>query len=112
MESADFRRGISLLNAGEYFQAHEVLEDVWRAAAAHDKRFFQGLTQLAVALHHYSRGNVDGAKSLLERSRRNLLPYGPVQCGIDVAALCDGIEHAQSALNRGEGIQRFELKVD
>ena len=31
MDAAKFQHGIKLFNAGSFFEAHEVLEDVWRA---------------------------------------------------------------------------------
>jgi predicted metal-dependent hydrolase len=65
-------RGISLFNRGRFFDAHEVLEDVWRAAPQHNKKFCQGLVQVAVAFHHYSTGNRVGMRSVLERAIRNL----------------------------------------
>jgi hypothetical protein len=56
MDEETYFRGIKLFNSADYFEAHEVLEDVWRAAPQLEKRFFQGLIQVAVALHHHSQG--------------------------------------------------------
>jgi len=70
--------GLELFNRGHFFDAHEVLEDVWRALprdSASRRRFrlhLQGLIQLAVAFHHYSTGNLVGARSVLARALRNL----------------------------------------
>ena len=58
--SADgYRRGIRHFNAREFYDAHEVWEDVWRESQGMEKRFLQGLIQAAVALHHHSTGNVE-----------------------------------------------------
>ena len=69
-----FDRGLDLFNRAHFFDAHEVLEDVWRALprTSAAKRHLQGLVQLAVAFHHESRGNLRGARSVLERALRNL----------------------------------------
>lgn len=72
MDRSEFLRGVELFNRGEFFDAHEVLEDVWRAAPAHEKKFLQGVVQIAVAFHHYSTGNRVGMRSVLERAIRNL----------------------------------------
>jgi predicted metal-dependent hydrolase len=75
---ADFNRGLDLFNAQQFFDAHEVLEDVWRAlsrdrpARPHLRLHVQGMVQLAVAFHHQSKGNYVGARSVLERAVRNL----------------------------------------
>jgi predicted metal-dependent hydrolase len=66
--------GVSAFNRAHFFDAHEVLEDVWRAlpATSAAKKHLQGLVQLAVAFHHESRGNLRGARSVLDRALRNL----------------------------------------
>jgi hypothetical protein len=70
----EFDRGVDLFNRCHYFEAHEVLEDVWRAISRElpFRRHVQGMVQLAVAFHHQSRGNRVGARSVLERALRNL----------------------------------------
>ena len=72
MESDQYLRGIILFNQADFFDAHEVLEDVWRAAPPENKKFLQGLIQVAVAFHHFSTGNRVGMRSVLERAIRNL----------------------------------------
>jgi predicted metal-dependent hydrolase len=64
--------GVALFNEQKFFEAHEALEDVWRAAAVEHKKFLQGLVQAAVAFHHYSTGNRIGMRSVMARSIRNL----------------------------------------
>ena len=75
MELDGLHEGIRLFNAGQFFESHEVLEDLWRAAPENDKKFLQGLTQLAVAFHHHSTGNLVGCRSVLARAVRNLAEY-------------------------------------
>jgi predicted metal-dependent hydrolase len=73
-----FRRGVALFNRGHFFDAHEVLEDVWRSLPRDSpsrrqlRLHVQGIIQLAVAFHHESAGNLVGARSVLERAIRNL----------------------------------------
>ena len=73
-----FQHGIELFNSGKFFEAHEVLEDVWnsvprdRPSGRHLRQHVQGMVQLAVAFHHQSKGNHVGARSVLERAMRNL----------------------------------------
>lgn len=93
-----YERGLELFNRGEFFDAHEVLEDVWRAAPAAEKKFLQGLIQVAVGLHHHSRGNLIGARSLLARAHRNLSAYPARHGGIDLAGLREQVERWVEAL--------------
>jgi len=60
-----FERGLRHFNAREFFEAHEVWEEVWLVEAEPEKTFLQGIIQIAAAFHHYRRGNTDGAESLL-----------------------------------------------
>ena len=70
----DLNRGLDLFNRRRFFDAHEVLEDIWRALprTSAAKKHLQGLVQLAVAFHHESRGNLRGTRSVLDRALRNL----------------------------------------
>jgi predicted metal-dependent hydrolase len=104
VDREEYRRGLELFNQGEFFAAHEVLEDVWRAAPQPEKRFLQGLIQIAVGLHHHSRGNVTGAKSLLARGAKNLGRYPERFAGVDVAALLEAVARWEKALARGEAV--------
>ncbi len=80
------------MRAGDGFAAHEVLEDLWRAAPAAERDLYQGLVHVAVATYQESRGNEVGRRRQLEKARRRLGPYAPAYEGLDVAALlrwCD-----------------------
>jgi len=101
VDSDAYFRGISLFNHAQFFEAHEVLEDVWRATAGEEKRFLQGLIQVAVAFHHYSTGNKVGARSLLGRSARNLAAYPENFGGIQLASLLETLAQWRRALDHG-----------
>ena len=87
MDAAKLQHGIALFNGGSFFDAHEVLEDVWRELHGAEKDFLQAVIQAAVGLHHYSTGNVVGAQSLLARASRKLGDYPSVYCGMALDGL-------------------------
>jgi uncharacterized protein len=76
--------GASLFNRGEFFEAHEVWEELWMDCAATERRFLQALIQAAVALYHFGRGNHTGATRLFHSGRRYMEPYRPTHLGLDV----------------------------
>jgi len=84
-----YLRGIDHFNAGEYFEAHEVWEDLWIEVNDERKGFFHGLIQAAVTLYHARRGNSNGARSLYRRMRANLEPFRPAYLGLDVDGFLD-----------------------
>jgi predicted metal-dependent hydrolase len=93
--SADLALGLDLARTGEYFAAHEALEDAWRAAEAEEKDFFQGLVHVVVAWYQAGRGNETGCTRQLEKAVRRLSPFAPEHRGVDVAALLRQVETAQ-----------------
>jgi len=104
VDARRFTEGIKLFNSAEFCEAHEVLEDVWRAAPTADKNFLQGLIQAAVAFHHHSTGNRVGARSLLARARRNLSGYPDEFGGIDLKLLLKSLARWQEALEDGQAV--------
>ena len=62
--------GVLLFNRGDYFEAHEVWEDLWAGQrTATSGSFYQGLIQAAVGLCHFGNGNLGGAVKLYRSSR-------------------------------------------
>lgn len=59
-----YLQGIEHFNAGRYFDAHEVWEEIWLHSSGDTKVFYQMLIQAAVGLHHYERGNARGARGM------------------------------------------------
>src|SRR5438477_6950083 len=101
MDSEGLGQGVGLFNAAAFFEAHEALEDVWREAPVSEKKFLQGLIQVAVALHHYERGNQVGARSLLKRASRNLSLYPGAFGGVNLDSLLNLVSEWQRALDEG-----------
>ena len=85
-----------MARAGEYFAAHEALEDAWRAAEPVEKDFFQGLVHVVVAWYQAGRGNETGGRRQLEKAARRLEPFAPEHRGVDVSALLRQVEAAQA----------------
>ena len=58
--------GIRQFNNAEWFECHETFELLWIVAVGEVRNLYQGIIQLAVALHHWRNGNYAGAVMLLE----------------------------------------------
>jgi predicted metal-dependent hydrolase/8-oxo-dGTP pyrophosphatase MutT (NUDIX family) len=94
-------RGLEQIARGEYFEAHESIEDVWRAADPQEKDFFQGLVHVAVAWYQAGRGNRTGCERQLEKAARRLAPFAPAHRGVDVALLLRSVEGAADTVAGG-----------
>lgn len=77
--------GIVLFNEGDFFEAHEVWEDLWSEAHGDERRFYQGLIQAAVGLCHFGNGNIGGAAKLYRSSRDYMAPCNSPFLGLDTA---------------------------
>ena len=100
MEAA-YKRGLEEIRAGRYFEAHEELEDAWRAAPAEERDFFQGLVHVAVAWYQAGRGRPVATGRQLEKAARRLGPFAPAHRGVDVDAVLAQVAAAQAQVAEG-----------
>lgn len=102
--------GLDLLNTGEYYEAHEVLEKAWMEAPEWRGYLYRALLQVSVAYLHVQRGNYAGATKMLLRLRQWLEPL-PDRCsGVDVAGLKRNVREFSDALKAGgaEGVSGID----
>ncbi|MGH3081391.1 MAG: DUF309 domain-containing protein [Gaiellaceae bacterium] len=93
--------GLQQIARGEYFEAHETLEDVWRAAEPAEKDFFQGLVHVAVAWYQAGRGNRVGCERQLEKAARRLAPFAPEYRGVGLELLLLSLDEARRRVAEG-----------
>jgi len=86
-------------NDGDFFMAHEVLEGLWIRCRDEGLR---GLIQLAVALYHIERGNLKGARTMIERARPRLQNPRNAPFGIDLALMDEYAARVTAALAADE----------
>jgi hypothetical protein len=95
---ARYLAGVLFFNRRDFFQAHEVWEDLWNDTQGKDHRFYQGLIQAAVALYHFGNGNVRGALKLYRSGRAYMQPYPSPHHGLEVTALWERMRECFSPL--------------
>jgi predicted metal-dependent hydrolase len=79
-----YLQGIVHFNECDFFESHEVWEALWTDYQGPSRKFYQGLIQAAVALHHFGNGNIRGARKLYYSTRSYLEPYRPWHMGLDL----------------------------
>lgn len=89
MTSEAFLQGIEQFNRREFYACHDTLEAIWIDAAESDKRFYQGILQVAVGCYHLTNHNWRGAVILLGEGTRRLRDYQPDHETINVTQLLD-----------------------
>ena len=104
-----FQRGISHFNAQEFFEAHEVWEEIWLVEAEPEKTFLQGIIQIAAAFHHYCKGNTDGTESLLAAGIVKLSRFPGNHRGLAIEELRSAAKHWARGVGHGERPGRSEI---
>ena len=79
-----YLEGLRLFNEEEFFEAHDVWEELWSESVGDQKRFLQGLIQASVSLFHFGNENFGGARKLYDSARAKLDPYRPGFLGVDL----------------------------
>ncbi len=82
--SQNYLEYFRLYQEEKFFEAHEVLEDLWHRTHDKDRKFYQGLIQLAAALVHFQRENLAGTQKLFKTASRYLEPYAPQYKDLDL----------------------------
>jgi hypothetical protein len=83
----EFWQGVEQFNAQEFYACHDTLEALWMEALEPQKKFYQGILQIAVACHHLGNLNWRGAVILLGEGIGRLRHYQPDYEEIDVTEL-------------------------
>ena len=113
MPQADprFQQGVELFNAGEWYAAHDLFEELWHETADPERRSLQGILQVAVAQLHLQRGNRRGATILFGEALGRLKRPGTPELGLDLASLCSDAQQRLEALQQDGGPELCTVPV-
>ena len=86
-----FLEGLHLFNEKEYFECHDVIEDLWLSTPSDDKwrDLYKGVIQAAASLYQHDRAIHSGAKGLYKTSVGYLAKYKNDSLGLNVQKLID-----------------------
>ncbi len=85
------REGIDLFDQERFWEAHEVLEEIWHPATGVERDIIQGLILTAAALVHYQKNENDVCVSILGRARHKFGTLDNFK-GLDIKRLRTDIE--------------------
>ena len=81
-------------NRGLFYEAHEVLEELWLPVRHRPEgHFYQGLIQLAGAFVHLQKDRLRPAATLFKRAQSNLEKYAPRHEELDITHVLELIRH-------------------
>ena len=104
-----YQKGFEAFNSAHYYEAHEHWEEVWLETPNPDKRFLQGLIQVAAAFHHHSRANLAGTRNLLHAGLLKLEAFPEIHGGLKIAALREAVHGWLAALDAGENPEASKI---
>jgi hypothetical protein len=117
-----YLKGIEYFNTREFFDAHEIWEELWHEQHGDARNFVQGLIQFATALHHFQAENLKGTKQLYTGGLELLTPYGekfwdlPVKKLIDEMTACVhgllGYDYTDLPGRYDSNKHKFPVKID
>lgn len=93
----EYLQFVELFNEEKFFEAHEILEVLWKKEKGAVRSFYQGMIQAAACCVHLQRGNQEGAQRLLETSSQYLAPYGSYFMGLEIVKFLNELNSAQLA---------------
>ena len=107
-----FRKGLELFNKGEYFECHEVIEELWLETPSNDpyRDLYKGVIQAAAAIYQWERGIISGAIGLYNTSITYLAEYEPATLGLQVTELIQGMKQCFKPLENWD--RQSDVKLD
>ena len=89
MTDKRFIAGLELFNGADFFECHEVIEELWLETPAVDplRDLYKGVIQAAAAIYQEERGIHSGANGLFRTAVGYLEKYSPESQGLDVERL-------------------------
>lgn len=105
-------KGVAAINGGQYYPAHEFLEEAWMSADDSEGALYRALLQVAVTYLQLERQNLRGALKMLLRMRQWLDPLPEICRGIDINQLRDMMASLQHALESLDIHQPQKIRED
>ncbi len=88
----------------DYFECHEILEEYWKEKNQQEPIWI-GLIQIAVSYYHYRRGNLIGAKRMMETALINIQKHPVSTLDIDQVLL---IQIMKESLSRSKNNMPYQ----
>jgi len=98
-------RAIQLFNDERYWEAHEVLEQIWKNASGTEREILNGIILIAAAFVHDEKNEQEICISILQRARKKLDQAFRRYYTIDIIRL----EEMISEIINSGSIQRFTI---
>jgi predicted metal-dependent hydrolase len=88
-----FIQAIDKFNQKDFFECHEILEDIWFDTRDDSRNFYQGMLHIAVGLYHLTKkSNSQGTIIQLNKAIAKLSQYKENYNGVNLKKLLKEVE--------------------
>src|SRR2546423_13833246 len=110
MDDPRFLAAVAQINAGDYAEAADALEELFFEAVRDEVEPVRALMQIATGMHHIERGQ---ARAAVERLEEGIAAIDRVtnDHGVDVIALRAAVARAVAQLRARERVARVSVRV-
>jgi predicted metal-dependent hydrolase len=94
MEAQDdprLQKGIDEFNRQLFFECHETLEEIWLEEHGDERKFYQGIIQIAAGYFKWQQGVPAGAIKLWRMGLEKIQPYGSTYMGVNIGTFVEAV---------------------
>ena len=106
-----FKIGMKLFNSCQWYNSHDVFEEIWHETGGPERQVLQGILQVAVAQVHLENNNINGATILYGEALGRLKRFQSANLGLDIVGLCECINNRLEFLQIGKDICVCSLPI-
>lgn len=104
-----YQDGLKAYHEQEYYDAHELWEDLWHNKSIADRKFIQGLIQLSASLYKAQCNSSRGARSLLDKAQEKFAMFDKTVYQLDVGVLREECGILMNEYLKSEDLSRFDF---
>ncbi len=118
MEARDdprLQKAVDEFNQQLFFECHETLEEIWLEDHGDDRKFYQGIIQIAAGYFKLQQGVPAGAIKLWRSGLDKIAPYAPVHLGVELEDLARAVkvnlQELEQVQNAGESCPSLDVPL-
>lgn len=97
-----FLKGIDEFNQRLFFECHETLEEIWLEEHGEDRKFYQGIIQIAAGYFKWEQSVPVGAIKLWRSGLEKIEAYAPVHLGVNVESFAEAVKENLAELEAAQ----------
>ena len=106
-----FDKGLDAFNNKRFYEAHEFWENIWVEYRLPDSKFIQGLIQLTVGFYHITNQNLNGARSLLRKSKKKFDLYDGTHRRLSMIIIKRIVNESLDCAENINSVEEFDWSV-